>query len=336
MISMMKMDWDTHFGNSGDPTISKRYRKRRFSSSDIENYYFSYCYFYGISNSGIRIKAVDGNHILLVEQSSFVGCYETLTSHDEGGGAIYFTLNGQSVLDQVCFSYCWSSNYGNAAKINSRTADTGNIYKNYILWCSIANCGKDLQTSTSTMSLNWGQQIIQNSNMSANKCKNNAGYTFWRGDPDSTGKYIIVTDCNSTGNYLIECLCIHPQTISNSFVSIVHNKCGRSVVHCSRNIISFNKCIFHDNIANYGFYLEIGFQTMVLSNCYVSLKTKDGSGHLSFMNESMNLFEIDNELNDGQNCFNLPIINFTLKNNFNDNIGKAGRIALYIPNSVLK
>lgn len=75
---------------------------------------------------------------------------------------------------------------------------------------------------------------------------------------------------------------------------------------------------------------------MVLSNCYVSLKTKDGSGHLSFMNESMNLFEIDNELNDGQNCFNLHIINFTLKNNFNDNIGKAGRIALYIPNSVLK
>lgn len=196
----MNKDWNKYFGSNGDPGVTQIDSKDRYFSVHDQTFYFSNCYFYEFSDRGVYILKDSRIVILLAEYSSFVSCYETSTSGKKGGGALSFGYGGQSVLDHVCFSFCWSTYYGQSFfNTCDQYRDSG--YKNYMLSCSITNCGKNKSTGYYTISWNFGEIILENTNLSANKCINNAGYNMWYSKPDGIAKFVIVTNCKSSTEY---------------------------------------------------------------------------------------------------------------------------------------
>lgn len=297
-LKMLRNDWDTYFGNSGPPTDSKIESKDRYGSTSDGRFYFSHCYFYEYPDSGIEISNTN-NIILLCEYSSFISC--------QGKGGLIFRSNGQSVLDHLCFSFCWNSDMGQSFDIDAYGRYDGSEfnYKNYAIMCSVTNCGKDEDTGRIVFGLNFGQPMIDNANLSSNKCKSEAGFIVYHGNPESICKFIIVTNCNCS-EMLIQYVCRSPYRIANSYVSVIQNKCGDYIVWCYHGYdIRLNNSIFLQNMADYGYYLPFD-GSITVTNSYV--EPKKIYGNIIFSNLRNDLFSIYQDTSDDKNCNNVYLI----------------------------
>lgn len=141
------------------PQLLKTIVMKGMLRQQMKNSTLATAIFFEISNCAVYINNDYRGKILLVEYSSFVECY--FISSSFRAGALYFSQDGQSVLDHVCFSFCWSLSFQSWVCSAYSYGDQNRFkYVNYLLSCSTTNCGKNVSSGYAVSSNGCGQQKL--------------------------------------------------------------------------------------------------------------------------------------------------------------------------------
>jgi hypothetical protein len=264
------------FYDSQKPTpIDKQTYTSKLSVSSV-SVHVSNCLFKSIAStgSGGALSCSDSVQYFLVESSSFFTC----TANSGYGGAIYFsnTMNGQSVLHEVCGNDCCSTT-ANCQFVYTYVKDTSSS-KNYANYSSIARCVNDNVNSWSTFYINYGKNCCPSVNVSMNKCGFGSG-VYCYPYPDSnyvtcSFTYSSFADNNATLNN-----CIYFDRNNAQYeikycniIRNIENSGNGGTIRVDGNMLIEGSCIL-ENRASYNFRADSTSYTLTLSNCTVDKTT---------------------------------------------------------------
>jgi len=244
--------WDSVFGCEKEDISQGR-------SYENKNINISQCFFSRsstFSSFGGVIYVSGGSFLMNLNYSMFYNC-----TCSGSGGAIYF-FSSNSSLRMICANRCSGSSHYHFAYLRASLM-------NHMEYLSLSYCSHKT-SGYSSISLEYGNQRVDNTNSSMNFALRNSGICIEGSSPFTS------SHCTFSNNKLSDWICMYfysdSGTVSISSANIVHNNSPNlGVVYVAGVCIKRMKyCIFQNN-SNYLFCVWAG--TLEVSHSFISHST---------------------------------------------------------------